>query len=422
MLTGSQQATCPAAAKGINMGDEYDRMEALADEYSAGLTDAYGRRKDGTVDPLADETLAASHPVEDEFDTADEFDAVGDEQPVKKKEDPARPEAKRGRYTLPNPESGKSKSWQRVTNFIKLAEDTYHLELWKQRNVAKGLAMRPDYVEAVVPLDVKADKDRLNRICERAQDIAGAYKLSDEGTALHTSTELADYADGSLAAVPDRHKVRVQLYLDALRANGLRVAPGMIERVTASTRYEVAGKFDRVYQLEDGSYVIGDLKTGDSLDLSFPSIAGQLACYEDGINHTGIFTGQTGPAGWDTSLKVRTDFGIVVHLPSTREEVTVYQVSLDQGHELNAVCLRVRNQRRIKAKHVAQVFQADAYRAQSANPDQDWLEELNAAHTVAQLVSIADRARVFGQWNERLADQARLLAAELTRTEAGMGS
>jgi hypothetical protein len=192
----------------------------------------------------------------------------------------------------------------------------------------------------------------------------------------------------------------------------------MIERVTASQRYEVAGKFDRVFQLDDGSYVIGDLKTGDSLDLSMPSISGQLACYEDGINHTGIWNGSR----YDVDIKVRTDFGIVVHLPSTRDEVTVYRIDLSQGHELNRVCLEVRQARRIKAKHVSQVFQADAYRAASANPEQDWLEELNAAHTVAQLVSIADRARAFGQWTERLAGQARLLAAELTKAQQGMGS
>lgn len=373
------------------MGDIYDAHEAMADAVEA----------DGT----------------DTFDTPDEFDSPGEEKQPKRV-DPARPEAKRGRYTLPNPASGKSKSWQRVTNFIKLVDDTYHLELWKQRNVAKGVAMRPDYVEAIRPLDVKQDKERLNRICERAQDIAGAYKNTDEGTALHTSTELADYAGGSLDTVPPRHHARVQRYLDALRANGLTVVPDMIERVTASQRYEVAGKFDRVFQLDDGSYVIGDLKTGDSLDLSMPSISGQLACYEDGINHTGIWNGSR----YDVDIKVRTDFGIVVHLPSTRDEVTVYRIDLSQGHELNRVCLEVRQARRIKAKHVSQVFQADAYRAASANPEQDWLEELNAAHTVAQLVSIADRARAFGQWTERLAGQARLLAAELTKAQQAMGS
>ena len=385
------------------MGDEYDRMEALADEYKAGLINADGS------------------PVDD-FDSPDEFDTPAAEE-VKPKHDPARPEAKRGRYTLPNPESGKSKSWQRVTNFVKLTDDTYHLELWKQRNVAKGVALlageRDGFLDDLVRLDVKKDKERLNRICEKAQDQADAYKMSDEGTALHTSTELADYAGGILGPVPQHHRAKVRLYLDALAANGLSVVPGMIERVTASATYEVAGKFDRVYQLADGSYVIGDLKTGDSLDLSLPSIAAQLDCYRDGINNVGIFNGQR----YDTDIKVRDDFGIVVHLPSTRNEVTVLMIDLDQGREINRVNLQVRAARRIKAKHVARTYQADLYGAAKGDTDQHWLEALNAAHAVTELISVADRARAFGQWNERLANQARLLAAELTGAAApSMGS
>lgn len=339
--------------------------------------------------------------------------------------DPMRPEVVRGRYQLPHPVTGKAQSWQRVSNLIKMAEDTYHLELWKQRNVAKGLAMRPDYVEAVQHMDVKQDKARLNTICERAQDIAGAYLMSDEGTALHKSAELADYAFGSLNGtedgvppVDDRHRGRVQQYLDALTANGLTVAPGMIERVIVSTAYEVAGKFDRVFRLGDGSYVMGDLKTGDSLDLSLPSIAAQLDCYRDGINSHGVWDGRR----YDDTIKVRDDFGLVVWLPSTRDEVSVIRVDLAAGARLNAVCLDVRQIRRVKAKHVSEVFQADAYRATGATAEAEWLELMNAAHTVDQLISIAGRARSFGQWTERLADQARLLAGELRSAESGMGS
>lgn len=388
------------------MGDVYEQHADLADMYQAGLINA-----DGT-------------PV-DTFDSPDEFDNAGDAGPETgyvKAPDPARPEAKRGRYTLPNPESGKSKSWQRVTNFVKMTDDTYHLELWKQRNVAKGIALlaeagRVDITD-LAQRDVKLDRDRLNKMCETAQDIAEAYKMADEGTALHTSTELADYAGGDLNRVPTGHRRKVRMYLDALAANGLTVVPDMIERVTASARYECAGKFDRIYRLTSGVNVIGDLKTGDSLDLSFPSIAAQLECYEDGVNNHGVFDGQR----YDDSIKVSHDFGVVVHLPSTRDEVTVYWVDLAQGRIINAANLTVRAARKIKMKHVAEVFQADRYGVTRDGADLHWLEQLNAAHTMEQLVNVADRARSFGQWNLRLADQARLIAQDMRAVNALVGS
>lgn len=388
------------------MGDIYEAHADLADMYQAGLITA-----DGT-------------PVDD-FDSPDDFDSAGDQGPETayvKVPDPMRPEAKRGRYTLPNPDNGKSRSWQRVTNFVKMTDDTYHLELWKQRNVAKGVALlseagRVDIAD-LARSDVKLDRERLNNICETAQDVAEAYKMADEGTALHTSTELADYAGGDLNRVPTQHRPKVRMYLDALAANGLTVVPGMIERVTASLRYECAGKFDRVYRLASGINVIGDLKTGDKLDLSFPSIAAQLECYEDGINSHGVFDGQR----YDDSLKVSHDFGVVVHLPSTRDEVTVYWVDLAQGRVINAANLTVRAARKIKMKHVAEVFDADRYGVTRDGADLHWLEQLNAAHSMAQLVNVADRARGFGQWNERLAGQARIIAQDMRNGSARMGS
>lgn len=355
----------------------------------------------------------------------DPFETAGEPAAERPKNDPLRPEAKRGRYYLPNPVNGNTKGWQRVTNFVKLTDDTYHLELWERRNVVVGVARMigaptehgfrtgvNETIDHLSALDVKADKERLDNIARAAKDVAGANAMSNEGTALHASTEAADYAGGNLNWVPKRHRPRVRLYLDALAVNGLTVVPQLIERVTASAKYEVAGKLDRVYRLRDGSYVIGDLKTGDSLDLSFPSIAAQLECYADGVNDVGIFDGQR----YDQSVKVRTDFGIVVHLPSTRDEVTVYAVDLSQGRVINAVNLAVRDARRIKAKHVATVFDPTAFGIGNLSRDeldQHWLEQMNGVRTREQLVGVADRARCFGQWNERLAGQARIIAAEL---------
>lgn len=394
------------------MGDVYDAHKALADQVTSGLI-----------------PLSEGLPGDPGFDQPDEFDVVtgpvetkGPETPVVKVADAKRPEAKRGRYSLPNPENGKSKSWQRVTRFVGQFEDQYHLELWKQRNVIKGTAMLAEAgrvsTSDLAKRDVKLDRERLNNIADAAQDVAEAYKMADEGTALHKSTELADYAGGDLNRVPEHHRAKVRMYLDALATHGITVVPDMIERVTVSAKYGCAGKFDRIYRLCEGSYVIGDLKTGDSLDLSFPHIAAQLEAYENGINTHGIFDGQR----YDESIKVRTDFGIVVHLPSTRDEVTIYVVDLDEGRKLNEVNVTIREARRVKAKHVSDVYTPDLNHLNQEEVDFHWLEQLNAAQSLMDLVAVADRARTFGQWNERLADQARLIANDMRRSAAGMGS
>lgn len=382
------------------MGDVSEAHEALADEYKAGLITADGTPVDG-------------------FDVPDEFDTdvtAGAETVRVKQPDPARPETKRGRYSLPNPENGKSASWQRVTNFVKLTDDTYHLELWKQRNVLRGAAILVDRgritMADLMNKDVKLDREWLNNVCTAAQDAAEAFKMADEGTALHTSTELVDYAGGDLNRCPVHHRTKVRMYLDALALHGLSVVPDMIERVTVSTRYGCAGKFDRIYRLLDGSYVIGDLKTGDSIDLSLPSIAGQLQAYEDGVNAHGIFDGQR----YDETIKVRTDFAIVVHLPSTRDEVSVHKISLDQGREINAANLTVRAARKIKAKHVAEPMTA-AEVPTELEQHAYWLEQLNAAYDRDQLIAVAARARAFGHWNERLAGQARVIAGEMAAAQ-----
>jgi PD-(D/E)XK nuclease superfamily protein len=318
------------------------------------------------------------------------------------------PKMSRGRYIMPNPVTGKTSAWTRVSNLIKLAEDTYHLDRWKMRNVVRGLAVDSELYEQAQGLDVKADKEQLNGIVEDAIDRADAYKMADEGTALHASTEAFDQGGWAGVDIPDRHWSKMKLYDEAIERHGLTVIPDMIERFTISTCYDVGGRFDRVMRLNDGTNVVVDLKTGDSIDLALPSIAAQLECYADGINTHGVWNGRR----YDDSIKVRSDFALVIHLPSTRDEVRVWKVDLQRGRDLLGVCMQVRDIRRIKARDVAQPYVP--YVAPNTDAlDQDYIERLNAAHTVAELVSIATDARDRGEWNDRLAGVARNLAKEI---------
>lgn len=332
--------------------------------------------------------------------------------------DPARPEAVRGRYILPNPVSGKSKSWQRVTTFVGLAADTYHLDLWKQRCVAKGVAlMASEKLMKIQSMDVKGDKVTLDRVVELAKDEAGAFNAANRGTELHASSEVADYAGSwqdpySILKVHPADRPQIQLYLDTLRMHGLEVAylddgTPAIERVTASQRYETAGKLDRVLREADGSYVVSDLKTKDSLELGAAEIAAQLANYEDGINNTGIWDGRT----YNRSIRVRTDYGLVIHLPQNGDTCDVVKIDLSTGHEISRVCLEVRQARRVQGKNCMSAYAAP--RLSQDDQDAYWLEAGNAARTYEELVAVAGRARAFGQLNNRIAAQFRIIAAHM---------
>ena len=329
----------------------------------------------------------------------------------------ARIEAGRYGYPLPDPVTGKKKNWLRATSFVGKAADQYHLNRWHERCVAKGMGLVPRAAETAARLDVKADKDRLNKAVQLAKAAAGANVASDRGTELHASTESADFAGSwqtpfSILAVEEPDRRQVQLYLDCLALNGLKVAVSpydgslMIERVTVSQRYDVAGKFDRILTEPDGTYVLADLKTKDSLDFGAGEIKAQEAVYEDGINNTGVWTGRH----YDTSVKVRTDYGLVIWLPQSGNSCEIRKVDLASGHEVARVCAEVRLSQ--KVRHELTPYEPQQPLSQDVK-DQYWLEALNAAHTRDELVQVAARARTFGQWNERLAGQARLLAGAL---------
>src|SRR5579885_594723 len=89
-----------------------------------------------------------------------------------------------GQYLLPDPSTGTETAYQRVTTFAKLMGDTYALDMWNRRMVAKGLTLRPDlYAQvAAATLDEKA---LLNTICEQAGEAAGTSEGRNKGSALH---------------------------------------------------------------------------------------------------------------------------------------------------------------------------------------------------------------------------------------------
>jgi hypothetical protein len=257
-----------------------------------------------------------------------------------------------GRYKLRHPADGKVRAWTRATTYAKSVSDTFALSQWSQRMVLKGAALRPDLTAMAYKLDVKAHKDRMNNLADQAKAAAGDKVAANLGTALHAFTE--DLDKGLPVVVPDQHVRDVEAYRMALADAGLMVFPHLIERVTVITEFEVAGTFDRILQLPDGSWVIGDLKTGADLSYGWQEIAIQLALYAHGVNQAGVYDIRS--ETWEKlPFRVREDIAVVMHLPIGAGKCTLYQVDLRQGWEAAALCGKVREWR--KRRNLASAFQ-----------------------------------------------------------------
>jgi hypothetical protein len=218
-----------------------------------------------------------------------------------------------GQYKINHPDTGRQELWQRATTAAKIMANTFTLNQWHQRMTAKGMTMRDDLLLKVAGLDVKADRKELNELCEEAQITAGSKISAELGTALHAITERIDM--GQEVKIPGKFQALVSLYTDTVRKSGLKIVPGMLEQTTALTQYMVAGTFDRIFQLPNGEYVIGDLKTGSSLSYGELEIEIQLAIYAHGVNTHGIW--DWGSKTWvDPGFKVRPDLGVIMHMPA----------------------------------------------------------------------------------------------------------
>lgn len=364
---------------------------------------------DDTQDGERDEDM-----TEDEIDP---FGLDGAEEDVKRDG--------RGRYLLPHPATGREEAFQRTTTFNKIATDQFNLQAWRMRNVAVGLAKRPDLMELAANLDVTLDKKELNGICEQAETAAGSNSAANRGTALHKATEVYDVT-GKLSKVSPVHRPRVKEYAAALKAAGISIVPGLIERRVVHTGYQVAGTFDRIGELTPealatfgadpagGDRTIVDYKTGRTLDYGMAEIAIQLVVYADGFNANGVYDPHADT--WErTHGQVRSDFALVIHQPAALPElgVMIYRVDLEPGRHGADVCAQVRSYR--KSKPV--VYRLGESVMPPTGPraviTADWGSLILEAGSVKELIVIRDRAKGAGDWSDVLAQACKDRRAEI---------
>lgn len=242
-------------------------------------------------------------------------------------------------------------SYTRATTFVGSLEDGYHIEKWKMRLVAEGVAANEHLMLAIYsviedrdpddPESVKAAKKALDELADKAFVAAGGDSSSTKGTAVHLLTEKVD-AGKKLGAVPSAYKGDLDAYRDVVEREGLGIVA--IEKRLVHDDLKIAGTTDRLYLvMSDGRVVIGDVKTGSRIDLGIGKIAQQLAVYsrcEEYDLETGV----------RTPLDVDQHVGVVIHLPVGTGTASAEWLNLDLGWKGVQLSGGVREFRKLKLK------------------------------------------------------------------------
>lgn len=320
-----------------------------------------------------------------------------------------------GRYVIPHPQTKRKMGWTRVTTFAKSISDTYALDMWGRRMVAKGLSMRRDLVLAAAACDVSKDRDRLNGIAKEAADAAAARAGANLGTALHSFSEMVDR--GENPEIPPPWDKAMAAYSEAMKVAGLKPHPDRMEQIIVNMLYKVAGKYDRVLEatkylkvkfpgkpaiiIRPGDLLIGDLKTGRDLQYGWGEIAVQLATY---ANASSI---------WDRvnavhlpMFPVRKDVAIVMHVPAVGEwtgedKATLYFVDIQTGWEGADLCAKVRKWRSTRGlSEPVGIVEISDDEISASSPS--WAERIARATTAAQLSAIRHEAMARNEWTPEL--------------------
>lgn len=238
--------------------------------------------------------------------------------------------------------------YQRTTTFIDVLQDEFLLKQWGNRNVAWGVAQRPDLqllaASCKRPSEIEAgseDYRELNNVVAEAQREAGDKIKATIGTSLHKITHQIDRGE-TIGKIPSRWNADIRAYNEWVKTSGIewvsiesfRVLDKWVEDIGACDHkavryggdcrcYGVAGTVDRIGWYR-GRLVILDIKTGS--DFNKLGHAMQLAAYSRMVPYE--YPGDT--RGSDVA-PVNQDVGYVIYLPEGKGECRVEAVDLNIG-------------------------------------------------------------------------------------------
>lgn len=226
------------------------------------------------------------------------------------------PPMSRGRYQIADPDTGKDRTWMRMSRLADVLFDGTGIVKWEKGNIVRGLLADRELLDLDNPDDIA-------RIAGRR---GGDFLKANLGTAMHTAVER--YAAGlSTDDIPAPYDADLAAIIAALEAHGITFTPGWAEAALLYPEVEAAGRTDGVVAGPWGDWLrIADIKTG-RLDFGVGPWAAQLAGYA------------RAPYRWTTDGLVDAPArdphtGIIIHAPIGTGTCDIYTLDLDRGHEI----------------------------------------------------------------------------------------
>lgn len=244
--------------------------------------------------------------------------------------------AAKGVPLIKNEDTGKFERYRRSSSVGKILDDETGLTDWKVRTIVEGAAQRPDLMALVSTHDHEANKREIRDLAEQCLVQGKGTQRRETGTAVHAMLDHVDRDDGWTPA--PQFVAACNAYVEARDAFGL--IPIDIECKCVNDVWRLAGTADRRYETTrvliapDGSIIpigtvlIGDTKTGRTLEYAHGVYATQLASYAESVRYDPA-TDERTPFDPPNNR----DWAIVVHVGWEDGTCTMHWVDLEAGRQ-----------------------------------------------------------------------------------------
>lgn len=314
-----------------------------------------------------------------------------------------------GRPKIMLPDGSKEVGYRRSSSYGAPLEDSRRLELWKMRQVARGVARRADLGLAVTRAEVglegeaqeqRESKRRLDELCQDAMEVVESGAKASIGTSLHDVFEMVDLGRDP-GHLPEQWRPDLAAYRKL--TEGFRVLSS--ELFVVQDDHRVAGTLDRAVEvlvplpvtdkrgdtvavIEPGSVLIGDVKTSGSMDFAGCKFGVQCWSYATATPYDPIQKLRT---PWEHEPP-RQDWAVIFHVASGSGQARLHWVDLAEyalAAEAARTCYEWRNARGKNSIVAGSVVE-------------DFTVTCEYVTTVFDLTMAYERAKAAGKWDELL--------------------